>query len=237
MTWFNEYNATPGLLLASSAICCCFVYRFAGFSVPSRVSHQQFSPMASPFSPTGPIDQVPRLRRYYGDATPSCIACRSLMISLPASVLPSRVSCLAFALPSGRRRSFRARGISMPASPIPAFPHGQHRTSQVPWPSIPCLCHAPRPRSDPDILTHSVCLNAAPAPNTTKATAFTSFRGQNTHGFNICCLRFTNRVASAHARLTSGWRAHLYREGVEPSGSLRKVSGYSTFLPPLQGLP
>ena len=34
------------------------------------------------------------------------------------------------------------------------------------------------------------------------------------HGFGICCLRFTNRVASAHARLTSGWLAHLCREGV-----------------------
>ena len=161
------------LLLASSAICCRFVYRFAGFSVPSRVSRQQFSSMASPCSPTGPIDQVPRLHRYYGDATPSCTACRSLMISLPASALPSLASCIAYALPSDRRRSFWARGISMPASPIPAFPRGQHRTSQVPWQSIPCLCHAPRPRLNPDILTNSVCLGAAPAPNTAKAPALT----------------------------------------------------------------
>ena len=58
------------------------MYRFAGFSVPSRVSRQQFFSMASPFSPSGPIDLVPRLRRYYGDATPSWIAHRSLMISL-----------------------------------------------------------------------------------------------------------------------------------------------------------
>jgi hypothetical protein len=122
MTWFNEYNATPGLLLASSAICCCFVYRFAGFSVPSRVSHQQFSSMASPFSPPGPIGQVPRLRRYYGDATPSCTAHRSLMVSLPASALPSLDSWIAYALLSDRRRSFQARGISTPASPIPASP-------------------------------------------------------------------------------------------------------------------
>jgi hypothetical protein len=134
--------------------------------------------MASPFSPAGPIDQVPRLHRYYGDATPSCIAYRSLMVSLPASALPSLVSCFACALPSDRRRSFQARGISMPASPIPAFLRGQHRTSQVPWPSIPCLCHAPRPRPSPDILAHSVCLNAAPAPNATKAPAVTSSRGQ-----------------------------------------------------------
>ena len=36
----------------------------------------------------------------------------------------------------------------MPASPIPAFLHGQHRTSQVPRQSIPYLCRAPRPRPD-----------------------------------------------------------------------------------------
>jgi hypothetical protein len=51
------------------------------------------------------------------------------------------------------------------------------------------------------------------------------------------CLRFTNRVASAHARLTSGWLASLCREGVEPSGLLRKVSVLVTSLPPFQGLP
>jgi hypothetical protein len=99
ITWLNEYRATPGFLLASSAICCRFVYRFAGFSVPSRVSRQQFSSMTSPFSPAGPIDLVPRLRRYYGDATPSWIANRSLMISPPGS----RAS-LAFVLSLTRSR-------------------------------------------------------------------------------------------------------------------------------------
>jgi len=43
-------------------------------------------------------------------------------------------------------------------------------------------------------------------------------------GFGTCCLRFTGDVATAHARLASGWLASLYREGVEPSGLLRKVS-------------
>jgi hypothetical protein len=122
MTWLNECNATPGLLLASSAICCRFVYRFAGFSVPSRVSRQQFSSVASPFSPTGSIDQVPRPHRYYGDATPSCIACRSLMISLPASALPSLDSCIAYALPSDRRRSFPGQGHFDAGFPHSGFP-------------------------------------------------------------------------------------------------------------------
>jgi hypothetical protein len=37
-------------------------------------------------------------------------------------------------------------------------------------------------------------------------------------GFSTCCLRFMGDVATAHARLASGWLAGLYREGVEPSG-------------------
>src|SRR5208337_5520480 len=50
-----------------------------------------------------------------------------------------------------------------------------------------------------------------------------------TQGFSIRCLRFTSAVAAAHARLPAGG-LRLYREGVEPSGSLRKVSGYIALL-------
>jgi hypothetical protein len=46
-------------------------------------------------------------------------------------------------------------------------------------------------------------------------------------GFSTCCLRFTNGVANIHAKLASGWLARLYREGVEPSGPLQKVSDHS----------
>jgi hypothetical protein len=45
-------------------------------------------------------------------------------------------------------------------------------------------------------------------------------------GFSTCCLRFKNGVATIHAKLASGWLARLYREGVEPSGSLQKVSDH-----------
>lgn len=67
------------------------VYRLAGFRVPSHVSRQQFSSQASPFSPAGPIGLVPRLRRYYGDATPSAV-----YASRTASPLPMQDS-----LPAG----------------------------------------------------------------------------------------------------------------------------------------
>src|SRR5262249_9362722 len=50
--------------------------------------------------------------------------------------------------------------------------------------------------------------------------------GALSRGFGTCCLRFTNGVATIHAKLASGWLAHLYREGVEPSGSLQKVSDH-----------
>ena len=49
-------------------------------------------------------------------------------------------------------------------------------------------------------------------------------------GFSTCCLRFTNGVATIHAKLASGWLAGLYREGVEPSGSRRKVSDFVLIL-------
>ena len=38
-------------------------------------------------------------------------------------------------------------------------------------------------------------------------------------------------VATAHARLASGWLARLCREGVEPSGSQRKVSEFYISFP------
>src|SRR5262249_62195572 len=43
-------------------------------------------------------------------------------------------------------------------------------------------------------------------------------------------LRFKTGVATTPARLASGWLARLYREGVEPSGSLQKVSDRSLIL-------
>jgi hypothetical protein len=45
-------------------------------------------------------------------------------------------------------------------------------------------------------------------------------------GFSTCCLRFKSDVATTPAKLASGRLARLYREGVEPSGSLQKVSDH-----------
>ena len=45
-----------------------------------------------------------------------------------------------------------------------------------------------------------------------------------TRSFSTCCHTLHARRCRRRARLASGWLAGLYRKGVEPSGSLRKVS-------------
>src|SRR5262249_52777019 len=46
----------------------------------------------------------------------------------------------------------------------------------------------------------------------------------------ICCLRFTRGVAAPMQDLLPAGGLRLFREGVEPSGSLQKVSGYISVL-------
>jgi hypothetical protein len=64
-----------------------------------------------------------------------------------------------------------------------------------------------------------------PLRETTKASDNADF-GAHSRSFRTCSP--TLRVSCCHsrARLASGWLAGLYREGVEPSGSLRKVSDH-----------
>ena len=52
--------------------------------------------------------------------------------------------------------------------------------------------------------------------------------GAQSRGFGTCCLRFTSDVSTTmQSSLPAGWLG-LYREGVEPSGSLQKVSDHSS---------
>jgi hypothetical protein len=94
--------------------------------------------------------------------------------------------------------------------------------------TCPCLCHALRFRSAQTNLAASDWPDTAPTPNKMKAP--TRMISELNSGFNIRCLRFTNAVTDAHARLASGWLARLYREGVEPSRSVRKVSHHLILL-------
>src|SRR5262252_9981875 len=68
-----------------------------------------------------------------------------------------------------------------------------------------------------------------PLISTTKASNDEHF-GAHSRSLGTCCP--TLRVSHYHsrARLASGRLAGLYREGVEPSGSLRKVSGHMAIL-------
>lgn len=190
-----------------------------GVSLLSAGSHRSGSPPS------------PILRRRY--AILNCIpVAYGFAARLPR--FPPSLRAFARALPSDRRRSFRARGISMPASPVPALPTRttQDFSGSLPVHPIPMPCsktpagsRCPRlwrpPRYCPRI-----------QHNEGSDKHMISWQ---THGLSVCCLRFTNSVTAAHARLASGWLASLCREGVEPSEPIRKVS-VSTSHPPFQGL-
>ena len=72
-------------------------------------------------------------------------------------------------------------------------------------------------------------IGAAPTSGTVKASDDKHF-GAQSRSFDTCSP--TLRVSCCHsrARLASGWLAGLYQEGVEPSGSLRKVSDHTVVL-------
>ena len=95
--------------------------------------------------------------------------------------------------------------------------------SQVSRRSILCLCSALRPRSSRHALALAVTSVLPSLLLTTKASDNGNFEAQS-RSFGTCSP--TLRVSCCHsrARLASGWLACLYREGVEPSGSLRRVS-------------
>jgi hypothetical protein len=152
-----------------------------------------------------------------------------LFVSLPGSTLPSsvRVSQLALALPEGQRRAFQARVIVQPATRLPACSHVDvSGTSQVPRRSILCLCPVLRPRPNRRSLAYLTVTSMLPPLFPRRRLQRLMNFGALLRGFSTCCLRFKSDVATTHAKLASGRLARLYREGVEPSGSLQKVSDH-----------
>ena len=103
-------------------------------------------------------------------------------------------------------------------------------TSQVPRRSIPCLCPALRPRPNRRSLASLTVSSMLPPRFPRQELQRLMNFGALSRGFGTCCLRFKTGVATTPARLASGWLARLYREGVEPSGSLQKVSDRSLIL-------
>ena len=137
-------------------------------------------------------------------------------------------SCLAAcaALPEGRRVPSGPGSMVQPATQLPACSHVDvSGISQVPRRSVPCLCLVPGPRPNRRCLASLRSRRCCPRSLHSEDFSVMEISGLP-RGFSTCCLRFTSDVATTHARLASGWRARLYRKGVEPSGSLQKVSDY-----------
>src|SRR5271166_3268344 len=173
MTWFNEYSASPRRSLAKSAIRCPSVDRFAGFSVPSRVSGQRFSLRGAPLPSAG------SRRARFPDLTGTM---RALRLPARAFPVPYGFGSGLHMLPRVRdRRSapgaaedrIRAWGTWSAGLPRSGIWHvGTHGISQVSWRSIPYLCPALRPRPDRQDLAICGPADAAPGPNTPKAPAW-----------------------------------------------------------------
>jgi hypothetical protein len=154
-----------------------------------------------------------------------------LFVSRPGSTLLSsvRVSQLALALPEGWR-CLPGRGHCSAGDPIAGLlSRGRERD----LPGFQAVHPVPLPRSRtpaestiPRLFRSRRC-----CPRFADSEGFSvSVISGLLRGFSTCCLRFKNDVAITHAKLASGWLACLCREGVEPSGSLRKVSDH-VFIP------
>jgi hypothetical protein len=103
-------------------------------------------------------------------------------------------------------------------------------TSQVSRRPLQCLCPVPGPRPNQRGLANTVS-SVLPLLQTKQRLQRATI-SRLPRGFGTYCLRFMGDVATAHARLASGWLARLYREGVEPSGSQLKGFRAATSLPP-----
>ena len=137
-------------------------------------------------------------------------------------------SCLAACAPGRSKGAFRAGVIVQPATRSAGLlARGRERD----LPGFQAIHPVPLPRScdpgrtddpSPPLTVSSMLPPRFPRRRLQRLMNF----GALSRGFGTCCLRFTNGVATIHAKLASGWLARLYREGVEPSGSLQKVSDH-----------
>jgi hypothetical protein len=233
MTWFSEYSASPRRRLASSAIRCPSVDRFAGFSVPSRVPGQRSSLRDAS------LPSIGSRRARFPDFPGTMKALRLPVRAYPVPYgFGSRLHALlrvrfAMALPKRRRSAVGPGEFGQPVPLSGDLPLGTHGISQVPWRSIPYLCLVPRPRPNRQDLALCGPVDAAPGNVTPKAPAEIMI-SRLTPGFSICCLRFTSGVAIAHAKLASGWRAATFT-GRELN-PLERIERFQFIFPPFQGL-
>src|SRR6516225_2190747 len=219
-------------ILARSATRCRFVDRFVRLKVLSHVSRQRFSPHGTPLS------SIESRYVQFPDVTGTIEVLRlpathiRLLICFASGVRAILLaSCFATCAPG------RSEGPSGPGSLFnrrPDLPVCSHADvsgiSQVSRQSILCLCPALRPRPNQRSLASLTVSSMLPPRFPRQELQRLMNFGALSRGFGTCCLRFKTGVATTPARLASGWLARLYREGVEPSGSLQKVSDRSLIL-------
>ena len=236
MTWWSEHSAVPGFVLAKLAIRCLFVDRFVGSRVPSLVSGQRFSTHDASLPSAGSrqaqfpviISTMKALRLpAHANLVPYSFG------SKPHTLLLDFV--FAKALLSSVEEYSTGLGHWLAGIPLSGFPRvGASGISQVPWRSILCFCPAPRPRPSRQNLAHNDFADAVPGLPMPKTTAVGHI-GADTRLQHSTV--YASRVASLlpmQDSLPAG-ELRLCREGIKPSGPLRKVSGY-IFHSPFQSL-
>ena len=180
---------------------------------------------------------VPRLQRYYQDATTSCSRVSFGSLVSPAG---SADACRGSCPPSGAPVAVQARRqtgvwiVHAGRSHSSGLAHGQEQDLPGSLATHPVTLRRSTTPDDPSRLTSSGAPGAAPGRLTPKASSLYRFRGLPRR-FITCCLRFTTGVAARHARLASGWRAAPL-----PGGSRTRwiaTRGFRSCHPPLQGLP
>jgi hypothetical protein len=159
MTWWSEHSAVPRFVLAKSAIRCRFVDRFVGFSVPSHVSGQRFSPRGTLLPSTG--SRSARFPAFRGTMGVLRLPARAYRVPYGFGHRP-HVHLLCSWSPRRswwvRRKPIRPGTFDQPAFPDRRAAHVDAcGISQVPWRSVPCLCPAPRPRPSRQDLAWRSC--------------------------------------------------------------------------------
>jgi len=172
-----------------------------------------------------PASPVPRVQRYYEGATTSRARIPGPLWFRFRAPHASPRSCP----PKRSRRGgdrVRAWGLWSAGLPLSGITHMVTLgISQVPWRSIPYLCPVRRPRPDRRDLATRGLVDAAPGPNTPKAPAEHDTEAQPRALVSAAYASRATLPPPMQGSLPAGG-LRLYREGVEPSGPRRKVSGH-----------
>jgi hypothetical protein len=151
-----------------------------------------------------PVSPVPRLRRYYEAATTSRSA-RPLAYEFAFGFRVGLAVRARLRAPDAAKSAIGPGAVVPPVLRCRLYPHGRRRdlsgflvTRPVP---LPCS----QTPAEPVFLAMA---EFPMLPRIQQGEGFgASMISRLTQGFSTRCLRFTNAVAVAHARLASGWRA------------------------------